>query len=466
MQQVVQATSLHIPTEIPAVGPHVAPPMLPTTLADWLDYQQRIHPRSIALGLERVRVVWQRLGAPAPAPFVITVGGTNGKGSTVAFLEAMLAADRKRVGAFTSPHLRHYNERVRVAGSDIDDAALIDAFEHIEAARGETALTYFEYGTLAALWIFSRSSLDVALLEVGLGGRLDAVNIIDADAAIVTTIDLDHQDWLGEDRDSIGREKAGIFRAGRPAIIGDAHAPQGLLDAAVAAGAQVRNAGRDFFASVGVDTRTWTWSGWSTISVGGRGPASLVLPMPTLAAPCQVDNAAAAIAALHASRGRLGWSPQAIARGVASAHAAARLQQFGGEPRLIVDVAHNPQAARVLGAWLQVHSTSGRTLAVFGALADKDVRGIAAALAAHVDRWFLAGLDQDSPRGLDVDALHGMLGATIDARASPARHADVASALVAAFANAHPGDRVLAFGSFFVAAAALEFARQRGVPAA
>ncbi len=218
---------------------------LPSTLADWLDYQQRVHPQAIELGLERVRTVWERLGAPAPAPLVITVGGTNGKGSTVAFLEAMLAADGRRVGAYTSPHLLRYNERVRVAGDDVDDAALIDAFERIEAARAEgpgdpVALTYFEYGTLAALWIFSRSALDVAVLEVGLGGRLDAVNLVDADAAIVTTVDLDHQDWLGDDRDSIGREKAGIFRAGRPAIVGESEPPATLLAQAARIGAEVR----------------------------------------------------------------------------------------------------------------------------------------------------------------------------------------------------------------------------------
>ena len=198
-------------------------------LSDWLDYQQRVHPRAIELGLDRVRAVWKRLGAPSPARTVITVGGTNGKGSTVAFLQAMLRADGRRVGAYTSPHLLRYNERVRIDGAEATDAALVAAFERIERARGEVALTYFEYGTLAALVLFADAGLDVALLEVGLGGRLDAVNLIDADAAVVTTVDIDHQDWLGNDRDSIGREKAGVFRAGRPAIIGDGDAPRGLV---------------------------------------------------------------------------------------------------------------------------------------------------------------------------------------------------------------------------------------------
>src|SRR6185312_16414356 len=325
---------------------------------------------------------------------VVTVGGTNGKGSTVAFLEAMLRADGTRVGAYTSPHLLCYNERVRIDGVDAGDDALVAAFERIEAARGDVALTYFEYGTLAALVLFADAKLDVALLEVGLGGRLDAVNIVDADAAIVTTIDIDHQDWLGNDRDTIGREKAGIFRAGWPAIVGDAAAPRGLLDAAESLGADLRIAGRDFVVDIGEDGWRWT-----------SGDVALALPHPTLDAPCQHANAAAAIAALHALRGRLGWNADAIARGVADAHAGARLQRFAGAPGLIVDVAHNPQAARVLARWLETHPTRGRTIAVFGALDDKDVRGIVEPLRAAIDGWHLAGLANDSPRGLSASAL-------------------------------------------------------------
>jgi dihydrofolate synthase/folylpolyglutamate synthase len=426
--------------------------MMPTTLAAWLDHQQRIHPRAVELGLDRVREVWGRLGAPMPAPVVIAVGGTNGKGSTVAFLEAMLGAAGKRVGAYTSPHLLHYNERVRVAGRDVEDAALLDAFARIEAARGSIALTYFEFGTLAALWIFAHAALDVALLEVGLGGRLDAVNVVDADAAIVTTVDLDHQDWLGDDRDSIGREKAGIFRAGRPAIIGEAAPPAALLDAASHIGADLLRAGRDYtFARAG---EGWTWR---------CATDALALPMPQLAAPCQLANAAAAIAALHALGDRIAWNPQAIRAGVATARAAARLQRFAGDPALIVDVAHNPQAARALAEWLQGTRPRGRTLAVFGALGDKDVRGIAATLAAGIDAWYLAGLNEDSPRGLDVSALHAAVAPALDGSALHADSPSVAAALDRAFADACRGDRVLAFGSFFVAAGALEFARARGL---
>ncbi|MFI4968716.1 MAG: bifunctional tetrahydrofolate synthase/dihydrofolate synthase [Lysobacterales bacterium] len=428
---------------------------MPTSLTAWLDHQQRIHPRAIELGLDRVSEVWRRLGAPVPAPIVVTIGGTNGKGSTVAFLDAMLGAAGRRVGAFTSPHLLRYNERVRVAGRDADDAMLIDAFERIEAARGvgsaePVALTYFEYGTLAALWIFAHSALDVALLEVGLGGRLDAVNLIDADAAIVTTIDLDHQDWLGRDRDSIGREKAGIFRAGRPAIVGEADPPRTLLEAAGHIGADLRRAGRDF--AFVRNAGGWRWS---------SGDLELDLALPQLAAPCQLGNASAAIAALHALRARIGWDAHAIREGVANARIAARLQRFEGDPELIVDVAHNPQAARSLAEWLHSTPCGGRTIAVFGALGDKDVRGVAAALAGSIDIWYPAGLDRDSPRGLDAAALREAIAPALDAHALDEGSASVAAALERAFAHAQRGDRVLAFGSFFVAAAALEFARAR-----
>jgi dihydrofolate synthase/folylpolyglutamate synthase len=427
----------------------------PTTLAEWLDHQQRVHPRAIELGLERVREVWRRLGAPCPAPIMITVGGTNGKGSTVAFLEAMLSAAGKRVGAYTSPHLLRYNERIRVAGANVDDATLIDAFGRIEAARGAdsnapVALTYFEYGTLAALWIFAQARLDVAILEVGLGGRLDAVNIIDADAAIVTTIDLDHQDWLGNDRDAIGREKAGIFRRDRPAIVGESDPPQALVEHAMQIGADLRRAGRDYvFDESGTD---WRWR---------AGAVELVLQRPGLAAPCQVANAAGAIAALHALRARVEWNPAAIAAGVRSARVGARLQRFTGAPELIVDVAHNPQAARMLAAWLRQVPVGGRTLAVFGALDDKDVDGIVGALAQCIDAWYLVGLERDSPRGLTAQELRDRIAPRIADDEIIVADGDVAQALALACAHARPGDRVLAFGSFMVAAPALAFATAR-----
>jgi dihydrofolate synthase/folylpolyglutamate synthase len=427
------------------------------TLDQWLDYQQRVHALGVDLGLARVGEVWRRMGAPRAAPVVITVGGTNGKGSTVAFLEAMLTAAGKRVGCYTSPHLLRYNERVRVAGRDVDDAPLIDAFERIEAARLSDAaqpipLTYFEFGTLAALWIFAQSELDAAVLEVGLGGRLDAVNIIDADAAIVTTIDLDHQDWLGHDREAIAREKAGIFRAGRPAIIGDASAPAALFEAARAVGTQTIVAGSDYRIELNGDG--WTWR---------CGETDVTLPEPALAAPVQRANAAAAIAALYTLRDRLGFAPAALATGVRNARVAARLQRFVkvGAAALVIDVAHNPQAAQVLAQWLVAHPPGGRNLSVFGALNDKDVAGIVAPLVALISPWFLGGLEAETARGLSAAELVARVRMASGDSAIEALP-DIPAALDAAAARAHSGDRILAFGSFFVAAAALQWAQRNG----
>ena len=419
--------------------------MTKRSLAEWLDYQQRIHPRAIELGLARVGEVWRRVGEPRPAPVVVTVGGTNGKGSTVAFLEAMLRVQGKRVGSYTSPHLVRYNERVRVDGVEVEDALLIDAFERIDAARGDLPLTYFEFGTLAALWIFANGAIEVAVLEVGLGGRLDAVNIVDADAAIVTTIDLDHQDWLGNDRDSIGREKAGIYRAGRPAIVGTRAPPAGLLEEAARIGAHVLRADRDFFAEPA--DAGWRWR---------AGETQLGLPLPALAAPCQIDNAAVAIMALYCLRDRLGWNPDALATGVRTAHAAARLQRIrlGDGSEIVVDVAHNPQAARVLAEWLAANAFDGNTVAVFGALDDKDVGGIVTPLAAHIDRWFISGLDLLTPRGLTAQDLAGRLRAAVP-QADIVEQATPRGALAAASSSAKR-IRVVAFGSFYIAGEVLQ----------
>ncbi len=423
-------------------------------LAEWLTYQERVNVRSIELGLDRVSEVWRRMGLPSPAAQVITVGGTNGKGSTVALLEAMLCAAGKRFGAFTSPHLIDYNERIRIHGENADDASLIASFERIEQARGELPLTYFEFGTLAALDLFSRARLDVAVLEVGLGGRLDAVNIIDADVAVITTVDLDHMDWLGNDRDSIGREKAGIARAGRPAIVGELAPPAGLLDALAACGAKVERAGIDFVATR--QTEDWYWR--------HRDGIAMILPAPPLAAPVQYANAATAIATLHALwRTDEAMAPAAFfsaaSAGLDRVRIPARLQSLGSDPLLMVDVGHNPQAARALAEWLDTQSFD-RVHAVYAALADKDVAGVIAALGERIGHWHLASLDRMTTRGLTADVLGDSLrrvlpGAVFDS------HADVAGALGAARLAARPGDCVLAFGSFFVASAVI--AEQAGL---
>ena len=431
------------------------------TLHDWLARLERQHPRAIDLGLERVREVAERMGLGKPAPCVITVGGTNGKGSTVAFIEAIARASGLRVGAYTSPHLLVYNERVRIDGRDAGDAELVEAFEAVEAARlspspalrapspsrgegrSEVSLTYFEHGTLAALWLFERANLDLAILEVGLGGRLDAVNIVDADVAVVTTVDIDHTDWLGNEREAIGFEKAGIARAWKPLVLGEDDPPASVLRHAYAIGASAIRANCDFLFEP-IDAAHWRW----------REPGfELALPMPRLSAPVQVRNAATAIAALRASG--LAIPDQAWVRGIAEAGVPGRLQAFERDGvEIVVDVAHNPQAAGELAAWLDAHPPAGRVFAVFAALADKDVAGIVARLAPCVDRWWIAGLEDAGPRGQGVDALAAVLADTTASMAI--RNRDVAAALADARAQARPGDRVLVFGSFHTAAAALQ----------
>jgi dihydrofolate synthase/folylpolyglutamate synthase len=416
----------------------------PATLADWLAHWERIHPRTIALGLERVGEVARLLGLGRPAPLVLTVAGTNGKGSTVAFLDAILRAADRVVGAFTSPHLLHYNERIRVDGEPVDDVELIAAFRRIEAARGDVPLTYFEAGTLAALAVFQAREVDVAVLEVGLGGRLDAVNLVDADAVVLTTVDLDHQDWLGADREAIGAEKAGVMRAGAVAVLGEDAPPASVLDHAARIGAPLQRAGIDFGAREAADR--WTW--WH--ADGTR----LDLPLPTLAAPVQRRNAAASIAALHALRGRIAVPADAFARGVATARVPGRLQRVGESPEIVVDVGHNPQAARELARWL-AQAAPRRTVAVFSALADKDIEGIVAPLAAHVGTWFVAGLDGESPRGLPAEAVAARVrGAGVEPRIA----ATIAGAIGPAREAAGAEGRVVVFGSFFTVAAALRAA--------
>ena len=440
--------------------------MNPRTLDDWLARLERQHPKAIDLGLERVREVAQRMRLGKPAPCVVAVGGTNGKGSTVAFIEAIARASGLRVGAYTSPHLLAYNERVRIEGRDASDDELVEAFEAVEVARlapspglrppsptrgeGEdVSLTYFEHGTLAALWLFERAELDLAVLEVGLGGRLDAVNIVDADVAVVTTVDIDHTDWLGSEREAIGFEKAGIARAWKPLVLGEDDPPASVLRHAYAIGASAIRANCDFLFAP-IDDAHWSW----------REPGfELQLPMPRLSAPAQLRNAATAIAALRASD--LAIANEAWARGVAEASVPGRLQSFRRDGvEIVVDVAHNPQAAGELAAWLATNPPAGRVFAVFAALADKDVAGIVARLAAYVDRWWIAGLEDAGPRGQGVDALAASLAGTAAADAS--RASDVAAALAAARAQARPGDRVLVFGSFHTAAAALRVLDARG----
>ncbi len=409
------------------------------TLAQWLDYQQRVHPKSIDMGLERVGEVAKRLGVGKPARHVVTVGGTNGKGSTVAFLEAIARAAGLRTGAYTSPHLLRYNERVRIDGAEAADAALVAAFERIEAARGDVPLTFFEFGTLAALLLFEAADLDLAILEVGLGGRLDATNIVDPDCAVITTVDLDHQDYLGEDREAIGAEKAGILRAGKPCVLAEKDPPSSVLRRAYAIGAFAIRGHSDYL--VDVLGAGWRW----------REPGyEIELPDPAMAAPAQRDNAAAAIAALRALD--LPVPDAAIREGVASARAPGRLQVLAGEPETVLDVAHNPQGARQLAAWLQGNPRP--TVAVFSALADKDLGGVCEALAPWLQAWHLGPITDAGPRGLPVDELARRLGEHLPADILHP-HRSLADALAAARQAAGAQGRVLVFGSFHTVAAAM-----------
>ena len=417
-------------------------------LSQWLEYIQRQHPESIELGLDRVREVATRLGLGRPAAQVITVAGTNGKGSTVAFIEAIARAGGWKVGAYTSPHLLRYNERVRIEAEEVADDALVAAFAVVEAARGDTPLTYFEFGTLAALWLFQRASLDLVVLEVGLGGRLDAVNLVDADVAVVTTVDIDHTGWLGSDRESIGREKAGIARAWKPLVLGEVDPPSSVLRHAYAIGANAIRLGSDFFHEP-VDAAHWRWR-----EVG----AELRLPAPRLAAPPQRANASTAIAALRALPRAL--PEAAFAQGVATATLPGRLQCLQRDGvEIVLDVAHNPQAARELAAWLRRRSPAP-TVAVFAALADKDAAGMVQALAGQVGHWYLAGLEQ-AGRGQDVEHLVARLDGTVAGVATGVSSGDarVADALARAIAAASPAGRVLVFGSFHTVAEALQALR-------
>lgn len=412
------------------------------TLDDWLSYIEQQHPRSIEMGLDRVREVATRLALGKPAARVITVGGTNGKGSTVAFIEAIARAAGWKVGAYTSPHLLRYNERVRIDGVDADDASLVEAFEAVEAARGDTPLTYFEFGTLAALWLFQRSGLDLAVLEIGLGGRLDAVNIVDPDVAVITTVDIDHTDWLGHDRETIGTEKAGIARAWKPLVLGEVDSPSSVLRHAYAIGANALRLGSDFFHEP-IDSQRWRWR-----EVG----AELELPSPALSAPSQRANAATAVAALRALPGDA-LPDNVFAEGVARATLPGRLQRLERDGvEVVLDVGHNPQAARELAGWLQGHPTGDVTRVVFAALADKDVRSVVDAFADMPLQWLLAGLSS----GARSQTAEQLAARVADASVQETSlHVDVEAALRAALSTSARGDRVLVFGSFHTVADAL-----------
>jgi dihydrofolate synthase/folylpolyglutamate synthase len=418
----------------------------PTTLAAWLAYLETLHPSAIALGLERVAAVRAKMQGTLDCA-VITVTGTNGKGSTCALLEATLRCAGYRTGLYTSPHLSRYNERVRIGGSPQDDAALVAAFNAVEDARGDIPLTYFEYGTLAAFHAFGGAGLDVAILEVGLGGRLDAVNVVAADVAVVTSIALDHMDYLGPTRADIAREKAGIFRAGRPVVCAEPDPPGALVEHARVLEAPVTQIGRDY----GFVAEERQWRYW------GPGGPRFGLPYPALRGAYQLGNAATALAVVGLLRDRLHVDAGAIRDGLLTVDLEGRFQVLPGRPTIVLDVAHNPHAARVLAATLGTMGYFPETLAVFGMLADKDIRGVIAAIGARIDRWFVATLP--GPRGAGAEAIRAEL-LQAGVAASAIRTFDtVESAFDAARGRADEADRIVVVGSFLTVAAALAAAR-------
>ena len=416
--------------------------MTARTLEQWLEYQQHTHPQDIAMGLERVREVAERMHLLRLRCPVISVAGTNGKGSTVAFIEAIAAAAGHKVGAFTSPHFLRYNERIRIGGAEVADVDLVRAFEAIETARTEVPLTYFEFGTLAALFLFADAGLDLAVLEVGLGGRLDAVNIIDADVAVITTVDLDHQAYLGEDREAIGLEKAGILRPGKPGILGEKDPPSSVLRHAYEQGVYCVRGFSDYLIDRFDDHWVWREPGFS-----------LELPYPALQAPVQLQNAACAIAALRASP--LEIADTAWADGVASARITGRLQRWLDAPEVVLDVAHNPQSVAQLAQWLAEHPKP--TVAVFSALRDKDIAGMLAALAPHIAHWHVGCLSEPADRVPDAADWTALLSTRLAADAF-SLHASVPVAYAAALAE-NRGERILVFGSFHTLEAVMRLPR-------
>jgi len=425
------------------------------SLAQWLALQEAAHPKSIDLGLVRVGAVARRLGVDRPQAAVITVGGTNGKGSTVAHLEAISLAAGRSVGLFTSPHFLRYNERIRIDGVEADDAAIVAAFERIEAARDGTTLTFFEYNTLAALLLFAERRVELALLEVGLGGRLDATNLIDADVSVVCSVGLDHRDWLGDTLEAIGAEKAGIFRAGRPAVLGTAHMPASVYSTIARIGAKPIVAEQDFSWQVtpGAD-------GPPHWSYRGAGLEIADLPPSALAGSIQYRNAATALAALEALAQRSAVAAQMVAHldgsTVASAlrqvQLAGRFQIVPGPVEWILDIAHNQPAAEVLATQLEERPCQGRTLAVVGILGDKDAPAIAQALAPALDRWFLCTLE--GPRGVSAAELARRLEPIVR---DPILAGSVPAGCEAARAAARAGDRVVVCGSVHTVGPALEW---------
>jgi dihydrofolate synthase / folylpolyglutamate synthase len=414
-------------------------------LSDWLNWQEGLHPNAIDLGLDRMRLVLQRLKFQAPTCPVITIAGTKGKGSCAAILDSLLRAGGYRTGVFSSPHLRRYNERIQINGEEISDASLCAAFERIDQARAEISLTYFEFNALAAYLCFASANVDVWILEVGLGGRLDAANVIDSDVAVVTSIGLDHTEWLGNDLDSIGREKAGICRPGRPLLFGSLDMPNSIAQVAHETGANLLRAGEDF----AFEQRATSWH-WR---MGKHEYAAL--PLPALAGTVQVANASCALAALQMLQSRLSFTRAAIERGLLSVHLDGRFQRAErAGVEWILDVAHNALSAAVLAEQLS-HLSTKRTLALFGVMADKDARSMIELLRNHITDWW--PVDLDSPRALPSEQLMAQLQDSGVKTSGGSTNLQVALHTAQTQSAAGSYERVLVFGSFLIVGPALDY---------
>ena len=428
----------------------------PQTLDEWLAHCERLHPKTIDMTLQRVTSVRERLGLRFTAP-VVTVAGTNGKGSSCAMLESIARCAGYRVGLYIKPHLVHFEERCRIDGQSVSADELLPHFAAVEAARGDILLTYFEFTTLAIMRALSLAELDLVILEVGLGGRLDAVNSVDGDCALITSIDLDHMDYLGPDRESIGFEKAGILRAGKPAVIGDPMPPASVLRHGRDIGADLWLVGRDFRHAG--DRQQWSWA--------GRGRRHNALAYPALRGANQLLNASGVLAVFEALRERLPVSAQAVRSGLASVELAGRFQIVPGQPALVLDVAHNPHAVSALAFNLDQMGFFPRTHAVFGAMHDKDIAGMLARIAPLIDCWYFS--DLPLPRAATAAQLALALQ-SLDARSKSivSCHESPASALRSAMSVADPADRIVVFGSFLCVGGVLKegVTRQRIAPGA
>jgi dihydrofolate synthase/folylpolyglutamate synthase len=414
---------------------------LTSVLSDWLARLEQAHPHTIELGLERVAQVCDAMRLQPSFP-VILVGGTNGKGSTCAYLESILRVQGCKTGLYTSPHLLRYNERVRINGLESNDDSVVAGLEAVEAARGNISLTYFEHGTLAAMWQFMQAGVDVAIIEVGLGGRLDATNIFEPDASIVTSVDLDHQAWLGNTREAIGFEKAGIYRAGKPAICGDPDPPRSLVEHARNIGADLIRTGPDF----GHESQEQCWEFFM------RGIRLPGLPFPALTGKHQLRNAASALAALAAVGDHVPVTISSIRQGLMNVRLPGRFQKIQGPVEIVLDVAHNPESARALAENLRSRPARGKNHAVFALLADKDAEGVITPLKDIFDTWFVAGLSGE--RGQSGKTLAAKLGNHAKGRISI--HVGPSDAFSAARLEAFEGDRIVVFGSFHAVAEILK----------